>query len=336
MIQTEHKVQYGNNLGGNNLNLNKNTTQLTEAAIIAAIMALMYFIGITIFPIFTLFFPVPFVVLGIRNNVKVSIGAHIVSCLIMFMLIDPISVLSLFITVGLIGSSFVVMIKSKQSTSNIMMFTSLVTVVAIILMILLASIITGISFKADMQSYLDIMRNDMNHIFSQLPQLTEANIDAKALIEETLSTAAMAIPTAIIVLAMVMTYASYWGALVVLKKLKYIDREIPKFSKFRVPDKIFIVFIALGIVYLITQNMEFINADAIKINMIFIFSFLFLVQGISVLMFKLEKTNTPNPLKWMLAFVLFIASFIHVFIIMIGVTDSIIDLRKIKIRRKED
>lgn len=318
------------------MNLNKNTTQLTEAAIIAAIMALMYFIGMTIFPIFILFFPVPFVVLGIRNNVKVSIGAHIVSSLIMFMLIDPISVVSLFITIGLIGTSFVVMIKSKQSTSNIMMFTSLVTVVAIILMILIGSIVTGISFKADMQSYLEIMRNDMTQIFSQIPQVTAANIDAKLLITETLRTAAMAVPTAVIILAMVMTYASYWASLVVLKKLKYIEREIPKFSKFKVPDKIFIVFIALGIVYLIAQNMSFMNSEAIKLNMIFIFSFLFLVQGISVIMFKLEKTNTPNPLKWMLAIVILLASFIHVFIIMIGVADSIIDLRKIKVRRKED
>lgn len=318
------------------MNLNKNTTQLTESAVMAAVMALLYYIGITLFPIFILFFPVPFVVLGIKQNMRASMSAHIVSGLILFLLTDPITTVAVFITVGLIGAAFVSLIKSKQSTTTIMIWTSLAAIIAMIVLILLGSLVTGINFKTDVQNYMTLMRTELVESFAQMPQFAKSNMDMETLIDQTLNAAKNMIPTSIIVIAVIMTYASYWASLMILRKLKYLQREIPQFSRFRLPKQLFVPLMVLGIIAYVAGDVSFLNGEAIKLNLIFLFTFFFLIQGIAVLMFKFEKSGMANPLKWVIAGVIFVSGFIHPIIVGIGVLDSIIDLRKIRIKRRED
>jgi uncharacterized protein YybS (DUF2232 family) len=313
------------------LNLSKNTMQMTETALMAAVMAVLSTIGILYIPIVLLFLPVPFIVLGIKNSLKSSVIALVASALVATTLIDPILVICMSLITLAIGTGLVVSEKRKFSSATILGLTCLITVLTIVAMMGALWFITGVSFAEVVGDFINSSKELTIQMAEELRAQGMLMFDHELFMENLEQTAhiqALIIPSAIIMISFLLTYCSFWGSIVILRKMQIKRRSVPKLERFALPNNVLLGFLVITMGIFVVGELDFIHYEALVWNVVVLVSSVLFLQGTGVGLYLIRRSPIPKAVQIILMGFIFL--FTPYVFTLCGLIDVIVDFRKIK------
>lgn len=313
-----------------NLNLGEKTTQITEAALITTFMTLLVIIGYSMFPVIILLYPVPFIIIGVKHKTKYNIYSIIASSILIGILIDIFTGILIFLVFGLISITITYMINKKYRPQQILIGGTIAAIVTTLLAVVIFGYITGVSFFTQFSTSLtENMKLQLNALkemklssqeFSMLKEVLMATVEYVIII----------VPASLIISSIFIVYINYWMATAILKRLGYKTVEVPRFMYFNLPSNIIMGSMVIIIAALIVRYMKLFYYETIFINTLIIIFFVFLMQGLSVVIFLMNKRNMHKITKAILIFLIIINVPLSLIITFIGLLDVILDFRKLK------
>ncbi|WP_352418762.1 DUF2232 domain-containing protein [Proteiniborus sp.] len=312
------------------LNLGEKTTRITETAIITTFMTLLVIIGYSTFPVIILFYPVPFVILGVKHKTKYNIYSIIASSVLIGILIDMFAGILIFLVFGLISITITYMINKKYKPQQILIGGTIVTIVTTLLTVVISGYITGVSFFTQINTFLTENMKLQLDILREMEFSTQQLYMIKDFLMATVEYIIIIIPTTLIISSVFIVYINYWMSTAILKRLGFKTVEVPRFMFFNLPSNIIMGSVVIIAAALVIRYMKLFYYETIFINTIIIISFVFFMQGLSVLVFLMNKRNIHKVTKFILIFIIIINVPLSLIITFIGLLDVILNFRKLK------
>ncbi len=311
-------------------NRNNKTKAFTESVLITAIMTIYILLGLHSIPIIGILFPIPFIVLGIRNGIKHSILSILVSGLIVGILQDPYTGVFILIIFVPLSITLTHLIKKEKSPQDILVISTIVSLISYLIAIRLLGRISGINFtnqidetfKQALKMQIDVMK-DMG-LSSYEMYKTEG------LLKNAFDYMALIVPSIVITFSLFTSYLNYLISSSILKRLGYRDLTIPKFSQFRLPGNIILGTIIIFLGSSLLKRFEIFYYETIFINVTVLAAFIFFLQGLAVISYLLNKINLSRILKTIIMLVIVIFIPLGGFISILGLLDAIFNFRKIQ------
>lgn len=316
-----------------NLNLGEKTAGITEAALITAFTTLFVIISFNFFPIIILFYPVPFIILGVRHVTKYNIYGILASSILIGILIDIFTGIFTFLIFGLISITITYMINKKYKYQEIILGGVLVAIISLLLGLVVISQITGISFLTEVTS---LLTESAKHQIELVKEMGFSNYEMSLIEDYLMSTVKyliIIIPASLIISLAFIVFMNYWMAGAILKRTGHKNINTPKFTEFSLPSNIIMGSIVIVVLSLLIRYMKILYYETIFINTIILISFVFFLQGLSVIAFIMNKRGMHKFVKIILMFLLIVNVLLTLVVIFIGLLDVILDFRKL--RQKE-
>ena len=310
-----------------------NKVRLPQASLIATLGIVLAIVAayVPMLGILSLAIPVPYAIIATLTDKKYAILSLIATFFILMLCVNPIYSVSICIIIILpgivIGSIAKTQLTEEYSNKFEPVFMgTIMVIVSIILFFFIANIVFGTNILDE----FTIMLKEALKI--QMNIMTKSGIDLKSFsVEELLTDAINMLPTLLFFQSMIVSFAIYYLEVFVLRRIKKLNLQKPKFNEFYLPGNA--ITISFGL-YVLIMFMELTNVnlhtDLIMLNLQLIFSFMFVLQGIAVSVYYFKKWTKEGTVKmiFMSAFILCIFGFMG--ISFVGMLDSIIDFRKVR------
>lgn len=318
-----------------------NTRGLVESSIMAAIIVIIVIVS-TIFPfiygIAILLLPTVVGIVQYKYNVKYSIGCIITSVLIVAMVIDPITAITMGIGYGIVGLTLGYCVRKKYSVYKILVLT----VLASILVVVVNFWLTGLIISGE-----NIFESIKNQAIGASEKIAQSIEEAKKIYSSMgISETQLAImdqmkqnitpeflltriPAAIAVLCFLQGYISFSIFLNILKRLKVAVIEPMKFEKFYVTNLFGAALITIMCIAIILAGRGLSGAHYVYNTMYLITIVILGINGIATVQYYLKvKMMLPNVARVLLIIAVFMVSSFNIFGI-IGFLEMLLDFRKL-------
>ena len=325
-------------MGGSNNTMN--TKPMVEGAMLTALTIVLCLAG-TYIPVLgsfiQLFWPVPIAVLVFRHGLRVGVLATVVSGLLLLMLTGPINFVITILGFGLLGLVLGFALRRKLSAPQIILWGAVASAVSILAMLGLTIWMTGQnpidmmisiqmkSFKQSMPMLIELAKNSGNS--RQATQMQEMVKEFPRLMH-------LILPAALVVAAVFSSFLNFVVASKVLTKMRTTVPKLPPFTMWRFPVwTAYVYIIGLGLT-LFSKPLHSDQMFALGYNIVVSFSYVFLIGGISLMIYFFKRTTVPKRLKVVAAILAFVfIQLVFQVIIYIGIFDSIFNYRAYLIRR---
>lgn len=311
-------------------NKNKKTKAFTESVLIVAIMTVYILLGLNFIPIIGILYPIPFVVLGIRNGIKHNVLSILASSITVGILVDLYTGAFIFIIYGPLSIGLAYLIKKRKSSQDILSICTIISLISYLVAIRLVGKVSGINFahqldetfKQSLKMQIDVIK-DMglsNYEMYKVEGILKNAFDYMLLI----------VPSIVIAFSLFTSYLNYLISSSILRRLGYREMSTPKFSHFRLPGNIilgtFVIFLGS---YLI-KKFKISYYETIFINVTVLSALIFFLQGLAVISYLLNKMKLSRIPKIIIMVVITIFIPLSGFISILGLLDAIINFRKIQ------
>ncbi|WP_069650987.1 YybS family protein [Caloranaerobacter ferrireducens] len=313
------------------MNLNDKTKGVAEAGIITALTIILALIGVNIFSIVILLYPVPFIILGFRRDIKYSILSIIVSSFVLGILIDLLTGVFMLLLFGPLSVIFVYLLNKKEKSYKVLIITTVVFFVSILIVILLSGYIFGVSFVEHMELslnkafevQLDMIKNMSltNYEMSKIKSMMDMIIDYMIAI----------LPAALIIFSGFVAYVNYLVLGAVLRRIGNRNIHVPRFKYFRMPSNAILGILAIFIATWIIKYFKMLYYHTIFLNVMIIVLFILFIQGLAVLVFYLDRRKTNKFIKGIILVLSVMYIPMWLLVSFIGFIDSLINFRKVKV-----
>lgn len=297
---------------------------------------LLVFIGLYIPPlsIVVFFSGIPFMILTHRDSLNASLICGFISFVITSFFVSPIISLFLLIVINIPLSFMGIKIRgSKNLLSNITRGFILMSI-GVSLYIALLSNVFDFNFleqtRTSIIQTVELMKENSTQ-FSQIPGLmgidSLKDMDINMIVDSVIKI----VPSIIIFTFILVSTANYFVGGSIIKKLyKEDDVYEPDFKNIVVPGDPFFGFLTSYILYFILISAKIVEQDILASNIIIVFMMIFLLQGIGVTSYLLDKFKMSNFIKYIIIIVSVLMSNILIMISVLGFLDSFMNFRKIK------
>ncbi|SCY62113.1 YybS family protein [Alkaliphilus peptidifermentans] len=304
-----------------------NKKALLEAALIATISS-FFAISVIYIPILTVLLflvPVPLIILAARQGTRYTVFSLVIASLIIGILTEIVFTLFLIIIFGPVAVVMGYYIRRKQDPFKTIGIGTTVSAFTIFISILTISAIVEVNF-------LDMLGDTFRNVVEHQSEMFSAMNISIANLYEIINYLIIVLPGLLIVHSMAAAFINYYISVAILRRLRYDKYELPEFGKFKLPSNIvFGAFIIFILTYL-TRFIEGIHYEALYENVKVIFLFVFYLQGIAFMRYILGKTRLPEFARIIIILMLIIISPLLTLISLIGLIDSIFDIRKLRER----
>lgn len=314
----------------NNLNLGEKTARIAETALITTFMTLILIFGFNMFPIIILFYPVPFIILGVRHKTKYNIYSILASSILIGILTDIYTGLLIFLAFGLISTILTYMINKKYKPQQILIGGAIAAIVATLISIAIIGYVTGISFLSQVSTALSESMKLQLDMLREMEFSTYEITMFKDFLIATTDYIIILIPAAIIISSIFVVYINYWMSTAILRRLGQNKVEIPKFMHFRLPSNAIMGSAVIIAAALLFRYMKIFYYETIFINTVVLISFVFFIQGLSVVIFLMNRRKMHKIVKVILIFLIIVNVPLSIIISIIGLLDVVLDFRKLK------
>lgn len=311
---------------------NNKMKKVIEILLIVSIATVLMLLGIYYMPLQFLIFlyGIPFVVIGIKYEINISIISMILSTFVIGLLTDKLSGLFLLIIFLPLNISLIYTIKSRKKPLEIMAISTVVLIVSFFVIFSIIGDMTGVSIVNQIEEFLTHALNTQLELLEEMDLSSYEMFKLKDTMEDKLKEVLLIIPSTIMIFSLIMTYINYTISVLILRKLGYGIVYIPQFSRFKLPNNI---LLGIGIMFLgtfILKIFELFHYETIFINITLLASFVFFIQGLAVIDYKLKAKNRNWFLR-LLALLFFIILIpLGSIITFLGVLDIIFDFRGIR------
>jgi uncharacterized protein YybS (DUF2232 family) len=309
---------------------NVSTREIAEAGLMTAIMVILG-LGASYIPVLGTFisflFPVPLIILSIRHSLKTGVMALIVAGIILILFTEPLYGIGFSTSFGSIGLVFGYMIKGGKSPNHTVLWGALAFLCGVVLVAFLSFIIMGIN---TFELYFKMYEESFPTVIEMYKRLGLSTDQLEALSknwQEIMKFIKQALPSMLLVGGVIISFANYWVAYQVLKRIKI---EIPpiSISNLRLPPITILGFLLAFILTAIGIKDPRSLAYNIGINLQVVFSVLFLLSGLLVVNSWLSKLGLPKVAKVILFIFIIFQPFFSQIVTWIGMFDTIFKFRK--------
>ncbi len=315
------------------MNLNDNTNRLTETAIIITLMTIFIIIGLNFLPLILMLYPIPFVILGVRHDVKHSLVSIIASTILIGILVDIFTGLFILVVFGSSAMVLAYLIEKKYKPYKTIGLSAAISALSVVAIIAIISYISGISFSDQMESFFNEAYNIQVKIMEGMQLSGQQQNQLKDILKYTIDYTILIIPSIIIVFSIFTSYINYWLSVSILRRMGYNNiKQMPEFKYFSLPRNIILGSAVMFFGTMILRYFKFLYYDTILLNIVTILSFVFFVQGLSVIVYLIDKINIHKIIKIILITILIIYFPVSMIISLLGVIDVIFDFRKLRRR----
>ncbi|HEY5556184.1 YybS family protein [Acetobacterium sp.] len=307
------------------------TRGITEGAMFCALAVILalasFYVPFLVILIF--FIPVPMVVLGQRQGLKVSVIASIAATIIIGLFLGPVNAIPFGVLLFFVGCSLgYAYHRNVGPIQKIIVgylgFALVVTAVIISYQFLVGvDFITFIlqTFEVSTQQALALYQNAGVMDASQL-LLAKESLDAQ------INTMKMIIPSVILLLPLVFSFINVASSDAILKRLGYKVKAVKPLSQWEMPKslKYFLLLFLFGS-FIISVFQVTAIPEIYVLNIMNLVYLVYFVMGLSLIFdFMAYKKHTNMALKILAVFVALLLQFV---VTMLGVADTYMEIRKI-------
>lgn len=302
-----------------------------QESILAILFSVTYIFLVARFStLLLMMLPIPFIILGVRNGMKTSIFAMAILFTILnitFNISIATSTLILFMPSAIVIQF---MIGKKYNSWKLILIAAGVFFVSLFGTIYFEEQITGINLIEQMDKSFDSMISAQRENLESM-EMSKSEVDtAVDLMRTTYNYISTVMPMMLGILSLMVAYINYSMSAHLINRTGKENIQVAEFSKFKLPSNFILGIAVMFLASYGATKMDIPYNGALKQNLIFLVSTLFLIQGLSILDYFLKKIKIHKALRGLLIVMNLILMPIGAILIILGFIDSIIDLRKIK------
>lgn len=314
------------------------TKSIVEGAFLAAITAVLFIISIYIPLLGTLvsfLCPLPIIILCLRHSLKFAIISTFISGILVTILAGPLQGLMVLLGFGILGLTLGFGIKKELPLTDIIIIGSIASLVSKGLILLIGFWVLDLNTVLfDIEEIDKIITQSLN-FYSNMGLSPEQLATLKDSLTQTISIVKIAFPGMIILASIFDTILNYWVARLILKRFGYKLANFSPFPNWRASKSFFWSYL-LGMVLIIlgtTYKIPLLNKIGINIQVLF--AVVFLIYGLSLTGFILDRFKIKNFMKWIIYILVCFQPFLSQIVVWAAMLDIWIDFRKLLVTRKE-
>ncbi len=310
-----------------NINFNNKIAEILSVLIISTLVCLF---GIYYFQPLVALYPLLFIVLGIKEGLVYGITSLAISSLLIGYMVDIYSGVFLLIAFGPLTVFIIYGIKKRRKAIEILSISAMIFLISLVLILYSSKNITGVSLVNELENAFNQALDTQIKMLKEY-ELTDFEIfQIRSSLQKDFKYFLNTIPSIMIIISFIVSYINYLISSLVLRKLGYGVVFIPRFSKFKLPRNIILGISIMILITILLSNLKIFNSEAVIRN-VYVLGFLaFLLQGLSVIDYKLIEKKIGLVLRFLLIGVsIILLPLIGQIIAIIGVLDVIFDFRKI-------
>lgn len=314
------------------------TKSIVEGAFLAAITAILFIISLYIPLLGTLvsfLCPLPIIVLCLRHSIKFAIISTFISGILVSILAGPLQGLTVLLAFGILGITLGFGIKKELPLTEIIIIGSIASFFSKILIILVGFWFLDLNpLLFDVEQVNRIISQSLN-FYSTIGLKPEQLDSLKETLLQVVNVIRIGFPAMFILASIFDTVLNYWVARLVLKRFGYKLTGFTSFSNWRASKSFFwSYFLGIMLIFLSTKyNIPLLYKIGINIQLFF--SVVFLIFGISLAGFVLERFKVKNFLKWFVYILLCLQPFFSQIAIWGAMLDIWVDFRKLIVIKKD-
>ena len=306
-----------------------------------ALAFLLFFIPVL--NILVLLFPVPFVVVGARRGILGGIVSLGISCLVLALLVDPFLGITAFTLNILIVLSLIVVYKKNLEMNEAIILSAGGVLLSALLFLQAFTWIRGESFFDFLLNNIKVLlQSNSTNIQGFLKQyqalgMLEEGYSVDRFIQRIIAQMKDLLPlfpSMLLINSLIMGSLSFLISRFVLKKLKVSTPYVPLFRNWSLPRGTGRGFLGIMLIAVIGTWMNVSNFGVVLYTVSSVFTFVFTVQGLSVVNFFLAQKGLPGVVVVLIMVVAFI--FLPVALMLLGIFDQIFSVRKVYSGRSRD
>lgn len=307
----------------------KNQEKYSQLGKLGLLGLVFGFLGYSFFGIFFLFFPMPFMESSVRNGIVPALGTMLGVSLALGLAFGILSGLSLFFVFGPLVLIFHYMVESKKTFAMTLLAMTLVLLLSFFSLQLGLTPLETIDFEKLSEEIIEIQMSTVEEGLSAL-ESDRLEYNLRKINEITIKI----LPGIFFIFILFTVYINYVLVGRRLLRSGILINQPPLFGNLQLPR---LSILALGLVIglaLALQAMGYEIYKIIYLNALVIFGFLFLINGLSMVSYFLNRLRIPNIFRtiFLLGLVLFAPA--GAILIIVGLLDALVNFRKININRK--
>lgn len=309
---------------------NNNSKPFLESILAIGISTIYMLIAIYFLPIIGILFPISFVILGIRNGIKYNISSMIISTLLLGLVIDKTT--GLFILIAFLPISIVLnySIKKRKNSQQILLYTTIIGILSYIFIMILFGKVTGVGLVKQLEeSFSQSIKFQMDLLKDRGISSSQIN-ETKDILKNLYEYIVLMLPSTVIIFSVFTAFLNSLISIYILRKIGYGIVSVPKFSRFKLPDNVILGTIVIYIGVFIIKILKIPYHKTILINVTSIVSFFFFLEGLSVIIFYLNKSKLNKVIRGIIIIFTVLAVHLNPIISIIGFLDIIFDFRRIR------
>ena len=325
----------------------KNTRQITEAGLFAAILVI-FIVGSFYIPILgiALFFlaPLPVIILSIRNTTVNVVVSCIVGALLSSMLVSFTVGLSVGMLALCIGLPMGLAIKRFEPPLKAMAIGTLGALVALILSLSLMTFIMGVSVDQTIEEMFSMSKNMQTELDKtietysatlspeQQAQIKTALGDSSKTMDDMMEMIKLLMPASLLLMSATFAASNYWVSIVFLKRLKIAHRPLGAFTTFSYPKHVAYGSAGMLLGAYVLSAVGVVDMTTAMLNFIYLFIMIFYIQGLAVGYFFLRRSISKGVSITILVAVSLLG--LMSYIALIGFMDVMLDVRRLQPKKR--
>ena len=302
---------------------------LTEGAIFCAIAVLVSLASVFIpfLVLLTFFIPVPMIVLGKRQGLKVSILASMAASFLIGIFLGPLLALQFGLLMLLVGCSLGFAYQKNLSASKKTVIGAIGFVGFIVAIIASYQVLTGIDFVSTMVGFFETSAQEALLIYEKSGLFEGAQLaEMKDLMAASMTMVMMSIPTTFILLPVVLGLVNVMMADLILKRLNYPVKGFKKFENLRLPRHLKValtssLFFTFGVTVFNIQVIPEIYIVTIQ-NLVYL---VFFIMGLACIFDFLAAKKMKSKVVKVLVVIL--AGLLQMAVTFLGIVDTYFNIR---------
>lgn len=314
------------------MNTRKGSSAMVESALMVTIAIVLAFAGMYMpfLGFASTLIPVPFIIIGVKHGLKYNITAVVAASILISIFSDILTASGMIVMVGFISTAMSYMIRKKYSFNRVIFFSTLSSIVALIIIVAIVFSFGGVNIPERFEEAVKLSNEINKDVFTKLgldsEQLEEGMKQQAMLMDRML----MLIPVIIVCALTMNVLINYVLVAGILRRMKHYIERPTKLSYFRLPQNFFMGTIVIMVLTYFIQFVEFVKYDALVVNIVTIFSIIYLVQGLAVLSYFIEKRGIKNALRRTILVLVFLMPVFSSLLPYVGLVDVVLNIRKLE------
>ncbi len=308
------------------MNSSNQTKALVETALLSSITSILAIAGMYIPFLGYLMFivAVPFILIVVRHSVKFALlGALATGFLVTFVSFPTYGIYVAAMGGG-VGVIMGLAVKLRREAMTVIFYGALAASVTMMLLLSLTTLVTGVGL-------LEMVEEVLFESFRVAEGAGFENIllESGFTLEDILDIFKMILPSTLILSSAFYALLNYNVGRIILRRTGFVTGDSRPFSEFTLPGNIITGTTLILILTYLSGYLNIVNTEVLFINVLNIFIYVFLLQGLAILFFLLEKRHFKTGMKVFAVILVFLLQ-MTVGVAIIGWIDNIFDFRKIR------